>query len=244
MSPSNDPTTTVKATTSRAVKAPSVANATTAAKSVAIGAPMTGINAPNITTTASAGASGTLRITRPMPTSTPSQMAMRMMPRVYPERLPTCLAAVVNLGANVCRNPGHCPAPDFLAAVEEEEGAEHCNRGRSDEVCGTAEDIWNLLRDALALGGQPPLDVVDQTIDRRVVELERPGTQPFLDLRDALLCCSDHARCLIDDRLYNKPHDRKNHEQHQQQRQDRGQGVRHVLGESALDWPAECRDNH
>ena len=48
----------VRTTTSAAVTGP-VANATRAARNVAIGAPMTGMNAPMKTTVASAGANGT-----------------------------------------------------------------------------------------------------------------------------------------------------------------------------------------
>jgi len=82
MCPSADPTTTVRAMTSRATTGPRSARATMAAKNVAIGAPITGMKAPRNTTAASAGASGTWRIVRPMKTNAASARAITTIPLV------------------------------------------------------------------------------------------------------------------------------------------------------------------
>ena len=69
-------------TTDGGVSVTGLNTATIAAKKVAIGAPMTGMNAPKNTMAARAGAMGTWRIRRPMKTRIESHRATTTVPRV------------------------------------------------------------------------------------------------------------------------------------------------------------------
>ena len=87
MCPSSCPIRAMPAPTSAADSNPLAASATTIAMTIARGAPISGMNAPMMTSTASGAASGTPRSSSRMNASTPSVRAMRTVPRVYPENV-------------------------------------------------------------------------------------------------------------------------------------------------------------
>ncbi len=116
--PSSWPMRAMPTVTMSAVTNPCAASATTAAMIIARGAPMSGMNAPMKTSTASGAASGTPRIVSRTNARIPSASAMMTVPRAKPENVYQPAAAASCQRARYAsgiwpRNQRHICAPEL-----------------------------------------------------------------------------------------------------------------------------------